>query len=196
MIHSEAHAIALALVHKFAPYCQHINIAGSIRRWKPEVHDIEIVAFPKSTQVPADLFGGTTTVYPIQSFIHDGVKAGDWQAIKGGKRYVQLALPNCINLDLFLVTPPAEYGVIMLLRTGPADFNRWLVTPRRHGGRMPANAEMHDGAVYVNGALVPMPNELDALEFFGLGWIDPQDRTPQWGKPPVLHSADALQKTC
>jgi DNA polymerase/3'-5' exonuclease PolX len=181
MIHAKAHTIAMALVHKFAPYCQHINIAGSVRRCKPEVGDIEIVAIPKSERVPLNLFGEMTTISPLQAFIRDGIKSGVWGKIKGGDKYVQLALPEGINLDLFLVTPPAEYGVIMLLRTGPADFNKWLVTSKRKGGRMPSNAVMVDGAIYVNGHRVPMPNELDAMNFFGIGWIDPQDRSPQWG---------------
>ncbi len=30
-----------------APYCERIEIAGSIRRKKPEVKDIELVAIPK-----------------------------------------------------------------------------------------------------------------------------------------------------
>ena len=184
MNHAQAHTIALALVHKFAPYCQHINIGGSLRRNTPESHDIDIVAIPKSEQVTADLFGGTTTIYPIQTFIHDGIMAGDWRKIKGAQKYIQLGLPEGINLDLNLVTPPAQYGVKILLHTGPDTFNHWLVTARRHGGRMPSNAVMRGGAVYVNGILVPMPDEISALTFFLGGWIPPEKREAHWEGQP------------
>jgi DNA polymerase/3'-5' exonuclease PolX len=40
-----------------APHCDRIEIAGSIRRQKADVGDIEIVAIPK-TVTDGDLFGG------------------------------------------------------------------------------------------------------------------------------------------
>lgn len=39
--------IALKLVERLHPYCEKIEIAGSIRRGKPLVKDIEIVTIPK-----------------------------------------------------------------------------------------------------------------------------------------------------
>jgi DNA polymerase/3'-5' exonuclease PolX len=101
-----------------------------------------------------------------------------------------LALPEGINLDLFIVTPPAQWGVIFTIRTGPADFSHWLVTQRRKGGCMPSYATQRDGCVYVNGKPLAMAEEMDYLNFLGLGWIEPQDRKPQWGHAPVLAVAD------
>lgn len=42
-----AKQIAEALIEELRPYCERISIAGSIRRGKQEVKDIEIVAVPK-----------------------------------------------------------------------------------------------------------------------------------------------------
>lgn len=46
MKHSEALAVAEALRDYLAPACVRIEIAGSIRREKPEVKDIELVCEP------------------------------------------------------------------------------------------------------------------------------------------------------
>lgn len=47
MILSEALKIAEAVLKELGPHCERIAIAGSVRRRKPEVKDIEIVAIPK-----------------------------------------------------------------------------------------------------------------------------------------------------
>ncbi|HMS44057.1 MAG TPA: hypothetical protein PKE69_27770, partial [Pyrinomonadaceae bacterium] len=44
---SNAKNIPNSLIEEMSPYCAQILIAGSIRREKPEVKDIEIVAVPK-----------------------------------------------------------------------------------------------------------------------------------------------------
>src|ERR1700750_2314871 len=43
----EGESIAQKLIERIKPYCVRAEIAGSIRRCKPEVKDIEIVAIPK-----------------------------------------------------------------------------------------------------------------------------------------------------
>ena len=44
---NEAHAIAAEIITVLAPHCRRIEIAGSIRRQRPEVGDIEIVGIPE-----------------------------------------------------------------------------------------------------------------------------------------------------
>lgn len=194
MIHAQALAIAQAYMREFLPACERIEIAGSLRRGKPDVKDIELVAIPKPFSA-SDLFGQPiATMNALTALIDVGfldlLPGHDYKVIKGGPKYKQIALPEGINLDLFIVTPPAQWGVLFTIRTGPADFSHWLVTQRRKGGCMPANATQLDGCVYVNDKPIPMPEEMDYLTFLGLGWIDPKDRKPQWGRPPVLQVAD------
>lgn len=52
-------ALARKLVHLLAPCCERIEIAGSLRRRKPEVGDIEILYVPRQVEAPDpnDLFG-------------------------------------------------------------------------------------------------------------------------------------------
>lgn len=56
----EALGLARILADDLRPHCSRIEIAGSIRRGKAWVNDIEIVAIPKQVPVAAaeDLFGG------------------------------------------------------------------------------------------------------------------------------------------
>src|SRR4030043_2240230 len=47
----EASQIAVELVSKLIPYCDKIEVAGSIRRGKGEVRDIDIVAIPNEEKI-------------------------------------------------------------------------------------------------------------------------------------------------
>lgn len=169
MIYSQAKSIADGLLEKFAPYCDRISIAGSVRRKKSEVHDIEIVAIPKIIDEPNVFDEIGKREFPSDLFL-------PYKMIKNGSRYKQMELPEGINLDLFIVIEPAQWGVIFTIRTGPADFSHKLVTLKSFGGYLPGDCKVHDGGVYRGGALIPMPDEKDFLEFVGLGWIEPEAR--------------------
>ena len=155
-----ARAIAEKLVETMAPYCERIEIAGSIRREKAEVGDIELVAIPNDF---ADAM--LPELLPGARFIKDG------------PRYKQIALPEGINLDLFLVRPPAQWGVIFLLRTGPADFSQQAVTRKCFfQGLLPSDCMVADGQVWRHGKLIPMPEEEDFLKLLGLPGLAPKER--------------------
>jgi DNA polymerase/3'-5' exonuclease PolX len=85
-------------------------------------------------------------------------------------------LTEGINLDLFIVTRPAQWGVILAIRTGPADFSKWIVTPRKYGGALPSNCHVEGGRVLRQQIPLEMPEERDFLDFLGLGWVEPKDR--------------------
>lgn len=176
MNYTPAKEIADRLILNLKPYCQRIEIAGSLRRQKPVVHDIEICIIPKMAK---NLFGYSVcdlTLLGSYSWIRLG------KLIKGGFRYKQIALNEGINLDLFIVLPPAQWGVIFAIRTGPADFSKWIVTPRKHGGCLPSDCRVQDGGVYRHSKLIPMPEEQDFLDFLGLGWVEPFERRADFNK--------------
>lgn len=175
MNYTPAKAIADHLVLNLRQYCTRIEIAGSVRRMKPDVHDIEIVCEP-ILQPVGDLFGQPAGYH---SMLNDRNILGRFGTIlKGGEKYAQIALPEGINLDLFMVTPPALWGVILTIRTGPADFSKRCVTQRCKGGYLPSNCNVHDGNVWIGVNQEPIgPEEIDFLNFLGLGWIEPENRT-------------------
>lgn len=174
----KAKPIADRLVHDFTPFCERVEIAGSIRRGKPDVKDIELVAIPRIAH-ELDMFGYSVGVrneldYPLS---HLGAKF-----LMNGPRFKQLALPEGIMLDLFLVLPPAQWGVLFTIRTGPEEFSKWCVTNRLRGGAMPDAYKCDDG--HIVHKLIDenpvMPEELDFLNFLGLGWVEPSQRQARW----------------
>jgi DNA polymerase/3'-5' exonuclease PolX len=97
MDHAGAFAIAEQCRAVLAPFCARIEIAGSIRRGKPQVKDIELVAMPR--QVPTGLFGDELVTDPDFCAV-----VNQWPAVKGTPegRYTQRRLPEGIALDLFM----------------------------------------------------------------------------------------------
>ena len=92
-----------------------------------------------------------------------------------GPRYKRL-LYQGVPLDLFSVLPPAQWGVIMVIRTGPAQFSHRIVTPKRYGGLLPSHLRVKDGAVWHGEEMVPTPEEADFLRLLGLEWVEPWER--------------------
>lgn len=164
----EARQIATVLVDKLRVHCQRIEIAGSIRREKPEVGDIEIVAIPCFI---ADLFG-----VPSQS----ALDTLDWNdfggVVKAGSKYKQIKLHQGVNLDLFIVTPPAQWGVQFILRTGPKEYSHKIVTPRKHGGLLPSYLRVQQGAIWSHNHIVPTAEEIDVSNLMGLPYVEPRLR--------------------
>lgn len=181
-----AQSIAAMYVADLAAHCQRVEVAGSIRRRKPVVHDIEVVAVPLYRIAPVDMFGNPVTS-PI-TMIDESMNslASRWGAVfrKNGPKFKQLGLSEGINLDLFIVTPPADWGVIFAIRTGPGDFSNQLVTrrsSRTHEGRpglLPSWAKVENGRVIhrESGKHIPMPEEQDFLDFCEVGHLAPENR--------------------
>ncbi|MHC4604512.1 MAG: nucleotidyltransferase family protein [Planctomycetota bacterium] len=164
MLLESAKVFAHRELERLEPHVIRAEIAGSIRREQRIVKDIEIVCIPKG-----DMFG--------HPHLPDGVFP-DGSYKKDGDKYKQIQLEN-IKLDLFIVTPPASWGVIFTIRTGPPKFSQWVVTQRDKGGALPSHASVKNGAVWVGEEKLPMFEEIDFLDFIGLGWVEPSGRYPR-----------------
>lgn len=167
---SEARAIADKYIKLVEPYCERIEIAGSTRREKPFVGDIEIVAKPL-VYLERDMFGNITGMEVATDKMQP---LG--QVIKGGSKYKQYLLSEGICLDLFLVTPLAQWGIIFMLRTGSGEFNTRWVKKRNQGGLLPSDIVMQDGCFYRYGKLIPTPEEEDVFRVLGIDYIPPKER--------------------
>jgi DNA polymerase/3'-5' exonuclease PolX len=179
-------ALAETVVIDLAPACDRIGIAGSIRRKKSEIGDIEIVCIP-AIETGADLFGQPTTVRSApDSRLEEIAASRGWRRIKGGDLYRQYDIGPCV-LDLF-VTTPEKWGVIFTIRTGSADFSRWLVTPRREGGALPGYLKVKDGRLWAGGMPLATPDETDVFTRLELAWIPPEERNRIPARMTVLHA--------
>lgn len=167
--------------------CERVMVAGSIRRRRPDVKDIEIVAMPRIDELPGGLWGEPEAVDRLADRI-DAMLADPRAALRlrdvevhradgtvghqrrNGDAYKALEYLG-VPVDLFIVRPPADWGVLLTIRTGPADYSRRLVTDcqrrfmRVEGGRLLRHGEH-----------VPCPEERDFFSAIGEPWADPWDR--------------------
>lgn len=170
---AEAGKLSRDLITKLSPYCLRIEEAGSLRRKVSVVGDIELIAEPFPTY---DLFGEPT----YQPHALDEL---DWtpygQLIKGGSKYKQILLFEKITLDLFIVTPPAQWGVIFMLRTGSENFSRMMVTAKnnKYPGWMPSCYRVEGGAIWSRNHMIETPEEKDVFDLFGMKYIEPEARS-------------------
>lgn len=166
--YAEALAIADDLLTLLHPACERIAIAGSLRRKRPEVGDLEIVAIPKTEPI-TDLFG---TEVGRASLVDDVLVNRVFT--KNGEKYKQFAYQD-MTVDLFLATPET-WGVIYTIRTGPWEYAKWLVTSRYAGGAMPGTMRCQDGRLWQSGAVLDTPEEADVFKALGLEFVPPERR--------------------
>ena len=118
---SFAQPIAEAIVESLRPHCLQVYIAGSIRRQRPEVKDIEIVVMPKR-KVERDMFGFVASSYVDPGFAAAVKKIGT--IAKGGPnmKYARIYVEKGVALDLFI---PADddFFRILAIRTGDYLFS-------------------------------------------------------------------------
>lgn len=123
------------------------EIAGSLRRGQREVGDVEMVIEPTFDE---DLFGSplpTSSALEgaIDLCVERGLLIWDRDVPRNGLRHKRLIFPALsIPLDLF-VTTGENWGNILAIRTGDADFSRLLVTQRYKGGLLPDSMRHGDG---------------------------------------------------
>ena len=169
---ADAEAIAVRVLEHLAPLCERIEIAGSIRRRKPEVGDIELVAIPRTL---ADMFGDPLPEHALDTFEYSAIGRLEM----GGHKYKKVGLTEGSQLDLFIVTPPAQWGVQFLIRTGPAEYSHAFVTPKWQGGLLPSHLQVKDGAIQnrSTGEIIETPEEADVYNLLGLPFVEPEKRT-------------------
>lgn len=102
-----ARILANEVVQLMAPYCERIEVAGSIRREAAEVKDIEVVCIPKWEERPAMdfseqslLFTETTTQRMVKiNLLHEAVIKGSASRIAWIKPGVSEIVPWTIKSD-------------------------------------------------------------------------------------------------
>lgn len=169
--YAEALGVAQELVRRLQPAVQRIEIAGSLRRQKTEVGDIEIVCIPRF-EWETDLFGNQ--IGPPVNLVDAALSEMAVLRSKNGPAFKQFGFQG-LPVDLFLVTS-LTWGVQLAIRTGAADFSHWLVTARILGGALPDNMRVYEGRLWRGGEARQTPEERDVFAELGLAWIAPQER--------------------
>lgn len=155
-----AKEIAEVVKAELAPHCVRVEIAGSIRRKKAEVKDIEIVAIP--------------TPYDVGLFESGiAVVVNRWKKVRGELpcRYTQRLLPEGVALDLFFATPD-NWGLIYATRTGSARFSHEILAC----GWVRNGYKSVDGMLVRDGKAIPVREEADLFQLAGVPWTEPENR--------------------
>lgn len=150
----EAKKIAEKYARILKLYCQRLEIAGSIRRQKPEVKDIEIVC------IPQDIFSFSAEVKKLEKV--KGEPTG---------KYTQRILPEGIKLDLFMANE-RNWGSIFAIRTGSAEFSHKVLAC----GWVKNGYKSEGGILIKNGQETEVREEEDLFKIIGISYIEPKDR--------------------
>jgi len=190
-------SIAQNLVEAITPSCERIQIAGSLRRGKPEVKDIEIVCIPIIKEKSGfDMFGHlieTRKVSLLDEKLNNQFVIFPWQrdeeVKRWGPRYKRLRhIETGICCDLF-ITDHIRWGYQLTIRTGPAMFSKAIVTLALRRGWHFTDSLLHKHAKYNNkpcNRMAACPfvamarEEKDIFDLLGLPWCEPADRSADW----------------
>ncbi len=168
MEYSYAKYVADSVVAKLAPSCDKIKVCGGVRRHKPEPHDVDIVVIPRR-DVWKDMFGDVIPSPPVPEFI---ATVNQWTKLKGDPdgKYTQRLLKNGVKLEISIATPD-NFGALVLIRTGDADFSQMIMKRVLKCG-----LQQKDGFLWNEDKIIPLHEEEDYFKVLNLPYIEPSKR--------------------
>lgn len=162
-----AHSIATRIAAELGPLCDQIEIAGSIRRQRPAVNDIDLVAIPR------DPYEFRNRVLRNSSVIQDGPVN------------LIVRLKNGFQLDVFMAhratrdlldKRPSNFGSLLLCRTGSKEHNIKLCA--RAAG-LGYKWEIYRGLVdRQTGLIVASESEHQIFQALKMDFLPPEEREP------------------
>lgn len=185
---ADALRAAQELCEMLDPVCERLIIAGSIRRKRPDVGDIELVYVPKFCIAPdiSDLF--STKTHNMADTVIAGMEKARTLSRRvnvlgktafGEKIKLMVHPESGIPVDLFATTIESWWNYLVC-RTGPADSNTricvaaqqrgWKWAPYSPGFTRYVTGE--DGEIETRA----MDSEQAVFEFVGLPYFEPEDR--------------------
>ena len=170
----EAERLADQFKAAVEPQCDRIEVAGSIRRQKTKVHDIDFVVVTKTD--------------------------AEWQKISDKLKHLK-AKPNCSGNSVikafvpcqnglfqvdFYRAKPSTFGIHLLVRTGSAEHNMWLAGYAISKGMRIRYSE----GLIKEGSVIAGETEKGVFEALSLPYPLPSEREIVDSKPVWM----ALQK--
>jgi len=152
---AQAQKIANEVVKRLSPYCKKIEIAGSIRRRKPFVNDIDLVL------IPSDPWNLTHEI------------AGLGQVRQAWGEKLKRILFNGVQVDIYYATEET-WATLLLIRTGSMEHNIHLASlAKKKGWHLAANG---DGLFNEKGKRVAGDSEQSIFAALGLLYLPPERR--------------------
>jgi len=161
----EIEPLASKIVSTISPFCIRAEVAGSIRRCKSTVNDIDIVVQPKP-----------------QSWIQvikEIRRKFDAITEKQGEKLATLYVPfeskqgqGYVEVDLYRASE-GTWGILLLIRTGSAEHNIYLANLAIRKGYHLAYSK---GLLNERDEVVASKTEEEVFQALGLDYKSPEDR--------------------
>ena len=173
-------ANARKVAAELAPRCERIEIAGSLRRGKPDVGDIEILYVPRIRQVHVlgELFpkSGSLADELLDRWLAKGIISKrpniNGSVTWGELNKLAVYATSGIPVDLFATTME-RWFVSLVMRTGSAQSNTRLATAAlKRGMQFHAYGAIQDRS----GQQIIPQSEREVFERLGVPYREPAER--------------------
>jgi len=162
---AKASKIALQLVDQLGPYCDRIAVAGSIRRQKPEVKDIDIVAIPSEDKLMKGGFFDQRSLVPTLADPRPNAIGPNGLRIASFKH-------QSAPVDVYWATPET-WATLLLIRTGSKEHNIKLCgLAKRRGFHLHASGD----GLFRNGTRIAWESEQDIFRALDIPYVEPERR--------------------
>jgi DNA polymerase/3'-5' exonuclease PolX len=163
-------AVARRLVDELRPACDRIEVAGSLRRQKDPVHDIDIVLLPK--HVPERFELGDSK--PFERLLIQLVEKRSLTPIRGKEKIkCFVATKTGVPIDVYVATRET-WATLLLIRTGSKDHNiKLALRARELGMKLRASG---DGIEDSTGQLIRVHAEEEIFKLLRLEYLSPEKR--------------------
>lgn len=149
-----AQKIAGEVVKRLSPYCSRIEVAGSVRRKKPWVNDIDFVL------VPSDLWN-----------LHHEIIGMGQVRMSGNK--IMRVMVGSTQIDIYFASEET-WATLLLIRTGAAENNIRLASlAKNRGWHLAASG---DGLFDESGQRIAGDSEESIYGALGLPYQKPEER--------------------
>jgi DNA polymerase (family 10) len=143
---AQADRIAAKIVEALSPFCERIEVAGSIRRRRAMVGDVDVVALPRAWQLE--------------------------QLRERARQSTTVVTDGPATRDFFSETP-TNFGTLLLMRTGSREHNIYLV---EHAKRMGLRWNPYHGVFDGFGKCLAVAEEAEIFRALGLAFVPPERR--------------------
>ena len=158
----EAAVLADRIVHSIEHLCDKIQVVGSIRRKRPEVHDIDIVLIPQAWM-------WNTIIQRLKTNMLARV-------VKAGQELATLKIPTgttseTMQVDIYRARPET-WGVLLLIRTGSMEHNVMMCSRARTLDMMLSAAR----GVIKGGKVIASRTEKEIFHALRMEYVEPENR--------------------
>ena len=148
----QAETTAKNFLSEIKEFCERIVIAGSIRRKKPEVNDIDIVLIPRQRE---------HLIQRIRKISRVEVQ---------GKKLIRTEYSN-VQIDAYFATEET-WGILLLVRTGSKEHNIKLCQHAINKG-MKLSSEK---GLMKDGKVIASKTEEEVFQALGMDYVEPGER--------------------